>query len=157
MRSLGSRRVFERAQRFQQPEEHVAVSRILPQCVRQGLTEFRQPQRPVRQEENARRLVAAPEPVKKQPSGQAEPSEELDTLNGHDRSLQAEAGSRPLDEQPLVLAPNGSLGPMRARGHEPEERVEIEAPERTGMRPHAEVAFLQNRQSEQRHRQRDRR
>jgi hypothetical protein len=51
----------------------------------------------------------------------------LHALDHDHRALPSEAGVRPLDEQALVLAPDGSLRSVGAHRDKAQERIEIEA------------------------------
>ena len=65
----------------------------------------------------------------------------MHALHHDDRALQPEAGARPLDEQALVLAPDGPLRPVGTHRDKAQERIEIEAAQGAGVAADAQVAL----------------
>ena len=60
-----------------------------------------------------------------EPGGEAKTQQRLHAFDRHNGALQLEAGAGPFDQQALVLALHGALGPMRAHGYQPEQGVEV--------------------------------
>jgi hypothetical protein len=89
---------------------------VLPGHERYLLAKDREVQGPVDQEQHAPAVAGPRQVAEQQPGGDGKPYEGLHPLHPHHDALQPEAGTRPLGEQALVLAPNRSfrrMGPHR--------------------------------------------
>jgi len=64
--------------------------------------------------------------VEQQPCGKPEPHKGLDALDHDHGALQPKAGACPLNEQALVLTPDGPFCPMRTHSDKATQRVKIE-------------------------------
>ena len=136
---------LERAERLEETQREVALGRVLPRDLRDLLSEQRNVERPVGEEERTAALVPELRAREEQPRREPESGDELHGAGGDGRSQQSAARMGPFDEQRLLLAGERALGAVRLDRNQAEERVEIEAGERSGVRPLAQVALSQPR------------
>ena len=103
------------------------MGRILPGKQRHLLPEDRQIESPIDEQQHAAHLASSRKMVEQQPGSESESHERLYTFNYNHRALKSESGVRPLDEQGLVLTPDGFLRPVGADRDKAKQRVKVEA------------------------------
>jgi len=91
------------------------------------LPEDRQIENPINEQQHTTHLASSREVGEQQPGSESEAHERLHTLNYDHRALKSESGMCPLDEQALVLTPDGFLRPVGADRDKAKQRIKIEA------------------------------
>ncbi len=141
----GFRRIG-RLKRLHQPEKNVPLRRILMGDRADLAADRRKAQHPVdEQHVSAGDAARACEMVEQKPAREEPGQQRLQAAGPEPGPQGAEARSGPFGEQALMLAAHLLLGPVGADRHQPDERVEIEARQRTGLPAHPEIALVQDR------------
>ena len=124
--------LFSRTERFCDTQESVPQTWILAGQRGQLLSECRDAQRPVDQQE------AAGIPVRRkareqQPRHRQQTEDGLNAFDADRRSAGDQRRASPFGQETLVLAPNRPPGAMSTNGGQPEQGIEKESTERTRM------------------------
>jgi hypothetical protein len=136
--------LLDGAERLEQAQGDVAVDRILAQEQRHLVTERRDPERPVDEQEHAGAVPGVHEVALYQPGHQRDADQRVHRLEQRRGSLQGAAGARPVDQHALVLEAHGRLGAVGAHRDQAQQRVEVEARQRASLHPHPQLTLQQH-------------
>jgi hypothetical protein len=156
-RRAGRRILVRRADRLEQTQRPAAVGGVLEDELADALTELRQQQRPVDEQQHRPDLAGHQRVPQRDRDDDREADDGLERLNGDRGADEVEACAHPLDEQLLMLAGDRAAGPVRADRDQAEQRVEVNAPERAAVGAEAEVALGQRRERGERRGQQEQR
>src|SRR5262245_22818847 len=76
---------------------------------------------------------------KQESGGQAKTQETLEAFEAHYSALQVQPSTRPLDEQALVLALHSPFGAVGAHRREPQQGIERETSQSSGVDAKAQI------------------
>ncbi len=149
------------AERLEQPQGEVALGRDLLDQRGQLLAERRQRQRPVDEQQRRAgicrrgRRRSTPEEAHQQPHRQREPEQRLRGLRRQRRAERPPRGRHPFPQAIAMLPRQRRLAAVRAHRHQPQQPVEVEAPQRARVVAHPQIALRHGRLGDERDQQRD--
>ena len=117
------------------------MDRQLAQRGREHLTGERDRERPVDEQQHARGRATLARMDDDERDREAEAEHRLHRRDRRGEPVLGVRRAGPLDEQPLVLAPERDVDAARARGRRADQRVEVEARQRTRVRAHPQLAL----------------
>ena len=137
----GSGPILEGAERFNQPQGHISIRRILPGGEGHIPSQHRQIQCPINQQQQSTAFAAPGQMPQEQPCGESESRQHLqDPTHAVARCSPVPARAHSTNSLPCS-AQRRARHRLDTNRYQPEQRVQVETAQRAGMHPHSKIAL----------------